>query len=137
MNEIKTIRITKNRGWRGLAELYCMDKDRNRVTEVVFSFSQNVWSDMLDGYIVIQDETYYYVLELESTDYLPSRDQQRSVLIKGVEVNVSKTYAYTKADWRKDASGAHGSAIYDFIMNKNNHTTSDWNYIGIRVIPAI
>lgn len=137
MKEIKRVRITKNRGWRGLAELYCMDKDRDRITRMVFSFSQPVWDDMLNGYMVIQDNDNYYVLELDSTSDLPSKEQQRSVLIKGVETDISKITEYNKDSWMRDASGVHYGAIMHFIKNRNNHTVSDWNCIGIRVIPSI
>ena len=50
MKEIKRIRINKNRGWRGLAELVCEDEERKVVHKMIFSFSQAVWNDLLKGY---------------------------------------------------------------------------------------
>ena len=82
MKEIKRIRINKNRGWRGLAELVCEDEERKVVHKMIFSFSQAVWNDLLKGYIVIQDEDNYFILNFDNTESLPTPVQQRSVLIK-------------------------------------------------------
>lgn len=136
MEEIKFIKINKNRGWRGLAELCCTNKDRDRVTSNVFSFSQAVWDDMQCGQVVLQDKDNYYVLHFDGADELPKG--QRSVLIKNFEGTVTKVNKYNKNTWMKDAKDARDyTCIYDFIKNRNNHTTSDWNCIGIRVVPMI
>ena len=134
--DIKKICINKNRGWRGLAELDCMDEENRTLTKMIFSFSQPVWDDMLEGYIVLQDADNYYVLEFDNTGALPRG--QRSVLLKYFRANVMNSYVYAKSDWtRTSLASRHYDKIYHFIKNRNNHTQSDWNCIGIRVVPMI
>ena len=137
MESIKRIRIDKNRGWRGLAELVCENERREEVTKMIFSFSQQVWEDMLKGFIVLQDESNFIILEFDNTDELPKPTQQRSVLIKSFQATVVNQYEYPKENWRMNISGEHYDYIYHFTMNRNNHTTSDFNCIGIRVVPFI
>lgn len=137
MESIKRIRINKNRGWRGLAELVCENERKEDIAKMIFSFSQPVWEDMLKGFIVLQDEDNFIVLEFDNTDALPKPTQQRSVLIKSFQATVVNQYEYPKENWKMNISGEHYSYIYDFTMNRNNHTTSDWNCIGIRVTPMI
>ena len=96
MKEIKRIRLEKNRGWRGLAELICEDEKRNTVHKMIFSFSQPVWNDLLQGYIVIQDEDNYFVLNFDNTERLPKPTQQRSVLIKSFQATVLRYYRISK-----------------------------------------
>lgn len=129
----ETIIVNKNRGWRGLAEIKILNKDAQTVTSRIFSFSQAVWDDLLGGYVVIQDEDNYYIMELDTTSALP-HGHQRSVLIKNFISKITKTVKIPKATWTHDSSelGLYGY-IYDFIKNNNNHTTSDWNQIGLRV----
>ena len=136
MKEIKRIILNKNRGWRGLAELVCEDEERKVVHKMIFSFSQNVWDDLLQGYIVIQDEDNYFILNFDNTDILPKPTQQRSVLIKSFQATVVNITAYPKNE-RLDVLSNDYDRIYNFKKNRNNHTTSDWNCIGIRVIPEI
>lgn len=137
MESIKRIRIDKNRGWRGLAELVCENERREEVTKMIFSFSQQVWEDMLKGFIVLQDESNFIILEFDNTDELPKPTQQRSVLIKSFQATVVNQYEYPKENWKMNISEEHYSYIYHFTRNRNNHTTSDWNCIGIRVTPII
>lgn len=137
MESIKRIRIDKNRGWRGLAELVCENERREEVTKMIFSFSQQVWEDMLKGFIVLQDESNFIILEFDNTDELPKPTQQRSVLIKSFQATVVNQYEYPKENWKMNISEEHYSYIYHFTRNRNNHTTSDWNCIGIRVTPMI
>lgn len=136
MKEIKRIRINKNRGWRGLAELVCEDEERKVVHKMIFSFSQPVWNDLLQGYIVIQDEDNYFILNFDNTDALPKPTQQRSVLIKSFLATVKCITAYPKNE-PLDVLSDDYDRIYNFKKNRNNHTTSDWNCIGVRVIPEI
>lgn len=136
MKEIKRIRLEKNRGWRGLAELICEDDERNVVHRMIFSFSQNVWNDLLAGHIVTQDQDFYYVLDFDNTDALPKPTQQRSVLIKSFMATVTNICAYKK-DEALNVLSSHYALIYNFKKNRNNHTTSDWNCIGVRVTPNI
>ena len=136
MEEIKRIRLNKNRGWRGLAELVCENDKRETVHKMIFSFSPDVWDDLLAGHIVIQDESAYYVLTFDNTDKLPKPTQQRSVLIKSFLGTVTDITAYPKNE-RLDVTSKDYSRICNFKRNRNNHTTSDWNCIGIRVIPEI
>lgn len=128
MKEIKRIRINKNRGWRGLAELICEDEERKVVHKMIFSFSQAVWNDLLQGYIVIQDEDNYFILNFDNTEALPKPTQQRSVLIKSFLATVKCITAYPKNE-RLDVTSDAYSRIYNFKKNRNNHTTSDWNCI--------
>lgn len=130
--------LNKNRGWRGLAEAHLLDDDNNTIQRMIFSFSQPVWNDMLRGAMVMQDEHNYIILKFDELDKLPSPTQQRSVLIKDVVIPVVDKLIYSKVTWQKDTktSGDY-MAIYNFLKNRNNHTTSDWNCIGIRVIPTI
>lgn len=105
---------------------------------MIFSFSQPVWNDMLRGVMVMQNEQYYIIVKFNELDKLPKPTQQRSVLIKNVILNVKEIITYTKTGWSKDAKTAGDySAIYNFLKNRNNHTTSNWNRIGIRVTPMI
>lgn len=136
MKEIKRIRINKNRGWRGLAELVCEDEERKVVHKMIFSFSQPVWNDLLQGYIVIQDEDNYFILNFDNTESLPRPTQQRSVLIKSFLATVVNITAYPKNEPMSVTSDDY-NRIYNFKKNRNNHTTSDWNCIGVRVIPEI
>ena len=137
MESIKRIRINKNRGWRGLAELVCENERREEVAKMIFSFSQAVWNDMLKGFIVLQDEDNFILLEFDNTDELPKPTQQRSVLIKSFQATVIKQIEYAKENWRLNVLREYYDYIYHFTMNRNNHTTSDWNCIGIRVTPMI
>lgn len=136
MKEIKRIRINKNRGWRGLAELVCEDEERKVVHKMIFSFSQPVWNDLLQGYIVIQDEDNYFILNFDNTESLPKPTQQRSVLIKSFLATVVNITAYPKNESISPMTDDY-DRIYNFKKNRNNHTTSDWNCIGVRVIPEI
>ena len=131
--------LNKNRGWRGLAEAHLLNDDNNTIQRMIFSFSQPVWNDMLRGVMVMQSEQDYIILEFDyEHSGLPRPFQQRSVLIKNVVLPIVNKRIYSKKTWMKDHSTAGDySAIYNFLKNRNNHTTSDWNCIGIRVIPTI
>lgn len=136
MKEIKRIILNKNRGWRGLAELICEDEERKVAHKMIFSFSQAVWNDLLQGYIVIQDEDNYFILNFDNTERLPKPTQQRSVLIKSFQATIKNITAYSKNEEISPMTDAY-NRIYNFKKNRNNHTTSDWNCIGIRVVPEI
>lgn len=137
MNDMKYIIINKNRGWRGLAEVAILNEDKDLTTQHIFSFSQDMWNDMIDYHlIVIADEEYYYVIKFEDTGRLPKPHQQRSVLIKDYTASIEKVNKIEKARWGH-LDGSEWSAVRHFMKNKNNHTTSDWNCIGIRVMPSI
>lgn len=133
--EIKRIIINKNRGWRGLAELRCYDSEHKNIHTMIFSFSEPMWEDLHRGIIVTQDEDNYYVLNFDNTVLLPTG--QRSVLIKSFNANVADVFTLNKAHWKEHETETHRIAVYNFIKNRNNHTTSDWNCIGIRVTPVI
>ena len=136
MDDIRKIIINKNRGWRGLAELTCLDGDNKTVNRMIFSFSQPVWDDMMGGYIVTQDKEFFYVIEFNNTYELPTG--QRSVLLKNFVADALHVNKYDRKDWMLESAGTrHHGVLYNFIRNNNNHTTSDWNYIGVRVTPNI
>ena len=133
---MEKIVINKNRGWRGLAEIQYLDDHNNTIQKMIFSFSQPVWDDMLKGFIVLQDKDNYIVLKFDNTEKLPAG--QRSVLLKYFTANVLEKTTYSKDNWIQPArKNAHEMCIYNFIKNRNNHTTSDWNCIGVRVVPMI
>ena len=106
---------------------------------MIFSFSQPVWDDMMKGVMVMQDEEHYIILKFSDPDYkLPRPFQQRSVLIKNVVLNIDSKEIYSKANWIAEHKTAGDyDAICNFIKNRNNHTASSWNCIGIRVVPMI
>ena len=123
--------LNKNRGWRGLAEAQLLDEGNTTIQRMIFSFSQPVWDDMLRGVMVMQSEQDYIILKFSDPDYkLPRPFQQRSVLIKNVVLNIDKIERYSKATWTKDhLTAGDYSAIHNFLKNRNNHTTSNWNCI--------
>lgn len=131
--------LNKNRGWRGLAEARLLDESNNTIQKMIFSFSQSVWNDMLKGVLVMQDEEHYIVLKFSDPDYkLPRPFQQRSVLIKNVTLNIDSKEIYSKEHWVAEHKTAGDyDAISNFILNRNNHTVSSWNCVGIRVVPTI
>ena len=138
MKSISKITINKNRGWRGLAEVDVLSDTDTLTTKHIFSFSQDMWEDLINRHIIaIASEDYYYVIYFEDTEgKLPRPDQQRSVLIKNFHADVTKVNKIKKTEWTTVDTIPY-VAINHFIKNRNNHTTSDWNCIGIRVIPEI
>lgn len=136
MKDFKKIKIQKNRGWRGLAKAVITDSDDNEITSMVFSFSQAVWEDMLHGYMIIPHEEYYHILTFDNTHKLPTAEQQRSVLIKNFQANIIE-HSFIKKDEWYTTNGVAYSLLSHYLKNNNRHTTSDWNFIGIRVIPEI
>ena len=136
---MKRLVLNKNRGWRGLAEAQLLDEDNNTIQKMIFSFSQPVWNDMLRGVMVMQNEQDYIILEFDyEHSRLPRPSQQRSVLIKDVVLPIVNIKRYSKKTWMKDHTSAGDySAIYNFLKNRNNHTASSWNCIGVRVVPMI
>ena len=136
---MKKLILNKNRGWRGLAEAQLLDEGNTTIQRMIFSFSQPVWNDMLRGVMVMQDEHNYIILEFDyEHSRLPRPSQQRSVLIKDVVLPIVNIKRYSKKTWMKDHTSAGDySAIYNFLKNRNNHTASSWNCIGVRVIPMI
>lgn len=132
--------INKNRGWRGLAEAVHYNKSTgNIIHKQIFSFSQDMWDDMIYRHkLVIQTNDNYIIYEFADTcDALPKPIQQRSVLIKNVNLKILNITAYDKTTWDDVTDADDHIVIRNFIMNRNNHTQSDWNCIGIRVIPSI
>lgn len=138
MNNYNHLVINKNRGWRGLAEAKAIDLDTKETLRTIFSFSQAMWNDLVSRHlIVMQDEEYYYIIRFADPEgRLPSPTQQRSVLIKSFNVAIKSITKVKKLEWTA-SEGEDWGAIFNFRKNKNNHTTSDWNCIGIRVIPSI
>jgi len=131
--------INKNRGWRGLAEVRYLNESNEEVNKMIFSFSQKMWDDLIFRHtIVMQDTENYYVIKFQDeTGKLPTADQQRSVLIKNYMATVEAVNKYAKDKWTESHATSDYGIIANFRKNKNNHTTSDWNCIGIRVIPSI
>jgi hypothetical protein len=134
--DIQRIVINKNRGWRGLAEVRCLNKENKSELEMIFSFSQPVWDDMQMGRMVLQDGEDYIIVHFDNTEVLPKG--QRSVLLKNFSGNVIDTIRVPKTEIiSADLGSIDYNAVIHFKKNRNNHTTSDWNCIGIRVIPEI
>lgn len=139
MNNFKTVTMNKNRGWRGLAEAVVRDEENKEVLRMQFSFSQYVWNDLIVYHtLVMQDKDNYYVIRFNKDDHtkLPRPDQQRSVLIKNWTGHIEEVNSYSKVEWQK-AERRDWEMITDFMKNRNNHTQSDWNCIGVRVLPNI
>lgn len=138
MNNFNHIIINKNRGWRGLAEAVVRNEEYKEQLKMIFSFSQAVWDDLVINHkIVMQDDEYYYIIRFfDDERKLPTPGQQRSVLIKNFMVKIDSVNKIRKEEWRSALSD-DWTAITHFLKNRNNHTTSDWNCIGIRVIPEI
>lgn len=97
---------------------------------MIFSFSQQVWNDLVISHkIVLQDDTYYYIVKFEDEyDKLPRPTQQRSVLIKNFNATITEVTRIEKTEWNKEEA-VNWNTIYHFIKNRNNHTTSSWNCI--------
>jgi len=129
------LKIQKNRGWRGLAQVKITDAGKEIINNV-FSFSQDMWDDMLNGHIVVQDKDYYYIITFDNLIDLPKPHQQRSVLIKNFWAAVTEVGFIEKDRWTS-TNGLAYNLIVHYIKNRNNHTKSDWNNIGVRVMPEI
>lgn len=138
MNSISTIQINKNRGWRGLAELITEDEAGNKA-KIIFSFSSDVWKDMLNGNIVIEDTTSYNILKFDNRNELPKPSQQRSVLIKDFKANVIVQKSYSKDNYLAETKEnlSDRVRIFNYINNSNRATTSTYNWVGIRVTANI
>lgn len=138
MSKYTRLVINKNRGWRGLAEAKIIDLETKEELKMIFSFSQQVWNDLIISHtIVLQDETYFYIVRFEDKyEQLPRPTQQRSVLIKNFNADITEIVAVKKTEWTNERA-ENWNALLHHIKNRNNHTTSDWNCIGIRVIPEI
>lgn len=139
MKEYTNIMINKNRGWRGLAKAEIYNKSTKDRMEMVFSFSPEVWRDMLAGYMVFQDKDYFYIVEFDNTfSGLPKAHQQRSVLIKNFVSNILGITPIEKTNWMDSKYPYSQRLLITHARdNSNNHTHSAWNNIGIRVIPEI
>lgn len=87
----------------------------------------------------MQDEHNYIILEFDyEHSRLPRPSQQRSVLIKDVVLPIVNIKTYPKATWTTSPETYDDyNAIYNFVKNRNNHTASSWNCIGVRVVPMI
>ena len=87
----------------------------------------------------MQDDSNYIVLKFDpEKSTLPAPIQQRSVLLKNVVLAITEKAVYPKVSWTKEhRTAGEFAAIHNFITNRNNHTTSDWNCIGVRVVPMI
>ena len=95
---------------------------------MIFSFSQDVWDDMLKGYMVFQDQDRYIVVSFDNTEKLPKG--QRSVLLKNFKAHVLGIEVYSKDNWIElSLRKSNYRYIANFLNNKNNHTKSDWNCI--------
>lgn len=130
--------INKNRGWRGLASVILLDLDTKEKIETIFSFSSEMWTDLIINHtIVVQDADNYYVVKFsDDSGRLPKPTQQRSVLIKNYNAKVTNITKVNKARWT-ETLGYTWASLLHFTRNRNNHTTSAWNNIGVRVIPTI
>lgn len=115
----------------------CEDEKGHIIHKMIFSFSQDVWNDMLKGYIVTQDEDNYFILNFDNTENLPKPTQQRSVLIKLFEATVVNITVQPKDAPLTTLSSDDFIRVWNFKKNRNNHTRSSWNCIGIRVVPSI
>ena len=137
-DKFQYIIINKNRGWRGLAEATVEDDSHESQMKMVFSFSPAVWEDLMLGRIVMQDAYNYYVITIEEREGLPKPNQQRSVLIKNFKSKIKTVHVYPKVVAITSIDNIDDKySIVHSRKNQNNHTKSEWNYIGIRVVPEI
>jgi len=133
--DIKSISLNKNRGWRGLAQLECMDTTGKVINKMIFSFSGQVWDDlMINHKIAIKEDNTHYVITITDPEGKLPVGHQRSVLLKNLTFNVTNITEYKPDD---PCPAEDWNVIAHFKKNNNNHTTSDWNYIGVRVMPTI
>ena len=103
---------------------------------MIFSFSQPVWDDMQEGVMVLQDDKDFHIIRFDRTEDLPKG--QRSVLLKNFIANVLDVIVIPKYEWEGKTRGtSYYKYIDHFKKNRNNHTQSDWNCIGVRVVPII
>lgn len=138
-----TIEITKNRGWRGLAEVILWDDLPAIKQKAVFSFSSIMWVYLHDGCVAIPQllDNKIIVIEFENYDKLPKG--QRSVLIKHFIAPVKSVNTYdidyitSRKAWDDKVSHNHIWVAYHTLQNKNNHTTSIYNMVGLRVDGSI
>lgn len=139
MSNYTQLVINKNRGWRGLAEARIIDPETKDEIRMIFSFSQDVWTDLVFRHkLAMQDNEYLYVVEFEDKDHkLPRPEQQRSVLIKDFHTTITHIYKTPKHTMSDEIKPEDRWVLYHFDKNRNNHTKSDWNCIGIRVMPEI
>lgn len=140
IENIANVKINKNRGWRGASEIQALDNHNNVIAGMMFSFSSTMWQDLIVRHtIVMEDLEYYYVFTIDDpTNSLPSPTQQRSVLIKNAILNVTNVYKVNKYRYSAETTDMSAyRAITHFRNNENNYTTSEWNYIGVRVTPDI
>ena len=142
MKNIKYIQLTKNRGWRGLAEAILLDDENNKVHSQIFTYSQDVWDDMLAGYMTFCINNIYHIVHFDVTnpevrDKLPKPTQQRSILLKHITIPVTDVKYINKDDVLSLTNWNDRVCITHFKKNNNYHTKSDWNCIGIRVAPTI
>ena len=91
---------------------------------------------MLDGYIVIEQDDKYIIYQFNNLAKLPRPDQQRSVLIKNFVADILVEKPIAKSKWSSTDINEE-ILIYHYRKNNNHHTTSDFNYVGIRVLPDI
>lgn len=127
---MKTIKITKNRGWRGLAEAVVLGDDHLPMMKTIFSFSQDIWNDMLKGIMVFETSDDYHIAHFNNTERLPKG--QRSVLIKHFTGDITGITSINKHSTSTKTLDDH-IALTHYLKNTNNHTTSAWNNVGIRV----
>lgn len=86
--------------------------------------------------IALQDKDNFIILTFAKSCELPKTYQQRSVLIKNVTLKVVNKEVYSKRTWATDARYSNDYAVINnCISNTNKHTTSEWNYVGVRVLP--
>lgn len=137
MKTTKYVYVTKNRGWRGLAEARCTNEKGELTGDFTFSFSSSTWNDlMINNTIVVQDTKGLYIIKIKDTEGKLPVGHQRSVLLKNIRLEVEEIIEYPSDKPTKIAYD-HYYLVRNFRLNKNNHTTSDWNCIGIRVMPSI
>jgi hypothetical protein len=91
------ITISKNRGWRGLANAVIVNtKTGDTIVNSIFSFSAAMWQDLLKGYLVTHDisTNIYTIWRFNNTEALPKPSQQRSVLINGFAAEIIEQISY-------------------------------------------
>lgn len=137
LDELKTIEITKDRGWRGQVEINIKDRNNNLLYREITTFSPRTWLQLLSGYVVITDSKsnteQYLILQFDNLIALPKITQQRSVLIRNFKANILHI-AVTNNAKIGSLTNYEKQCLDDYINDEQwKVTNSKFNQVGIRV----
>lgn len=149
MTNYSHIVISKNRGWRGLAEakFYIKLGDAPELTrKMLFTFSSKMWEQLYKGYFCYMEGTDFIIIPIGTGGLrqLPKTKDgempQRSVLLNDIVINeiaYNKAMVLTAPPTSSAITDELYKTAYAFNKNRNNVTKSIWNNVGLRVSPKI